>query len=207
VPAESFLGFFERPENADLLGRAAARCLGMLREDDRRVSLGDHLKAETTRLGLYQGQKLLVLDLERCTRCDECTRGCADSHGDGYSRLLREGLRFDRFLVAASCRSCHKPYCLEGCPVDAIHRKGKHLEVVIDNHCIGCGLCEKGCPYGAIQMTTPGDRAVARKAINCDLCGDLVPRGADPFCVRACPHEAAFRFDEKDLLAAVGRKS
>ena len=186
--------------------RVPIATLEMLREDDHRVSLGDHLKAETTRLGLYQGQKLLVLDLERCTRCDECTRGCADSHGDGYSRLLREGLRFDRFLVAASCRSCHKPYCLEGCPVDAIHRKGKHLEVVIDNHCIGCGLCEKGCPYGAIQMTQGGP-AVPRKAINCDLCGDLVPRGSDPFCVRACPHEAAFRFDVKDLLAAVGRKS
>jgi Fe-S-cluster-containing hydrogenase component 2 len=104
------------------------------------------------RQGLYQGQKLLVLDLKSCTRCDECTKACADSHGDGHARLLREGLRFGDFLVATSCRSCHKPYCMDGCPVDAIHRRGNHLEVIIENHCIGCGLCEKNCPYGSIHM-------------------------------------------------------
>src|SRR5262249_29203501 len=29
---------------------------------------------EYVRQGLYQGQRLLVLDLTSCTRCDECTR-------------------------------------------------------------------------------------------------------------------------------------
>ena len=38
-------------------------------------------------------QSLLVLDLEKCTRCDECTRACSDSH-NGVTRLIREGLRF-----------------------------------------------------------------------------------------------------------------
>src|SRR5262249_24001209 len=83
------------------------------------------LLREYVRQGLYQGQKMLVLDLKTCTRCDECTRACADSHKDPTlalrpARLLREGLRFGDFLVATSCRSCHKPYCMEGCPVDAI---------------------------------------------------------------------------------------
>jgi len=32
-------------------------------------------------------QSLLVLDLEKCTRCDECTKACADSH-DGVTRLI-----------------------------------------------------------------------------------------------------------------------
>src|SRR5206468_1205313 len=66
---------------------------------------------EYVELGLYQGQRLLALDLVKCTRCDECTKACADSH-DGTARLLREGLRFGDFLVATSCRSCHKPYCM-----------------------------------------------------------------------------------------------
>src|SRR5690606_6464891 len=39
--------------------------------------------------GLYLAKSLLVLDLERCTRCDECTKACADTHTDGVSRLLR----------------------------------------------------------------------------------------------------------------------
>ncbi len=160
------------------------------------------------RQGLYQGQKLLVLDLKSCTRCDECTRACADSH-DGNARLLREGLRFGDFLVATSCRSCHKPYCMEGCPVDAIHREGNHLEVVIENHCIGCGLCERNCPYGAIHMVPRGTAnpaaaeipggnpnvTAARRAVNCDLCN-----GDEPYCVQACPHEAAYRKTGPALL-------
>ncbi|VTT96703.1 cyclic nucleotide-binding protein : Cyclic nucleotide-binding domain (CNMP-BD) protein OS=Rhodopirellula sp. SWK7 GN=RRSWK_03149 PE=4 SV=1: Fer2_4: Fer4_9: cNMP_binding: Fer4_7 [Gemmataceae bacterium] len=167
--------------------------------------------SEYVRQGLYQGQRLLVLDLQSCTRCDECTRACADSH-DGNARLLREGLRFGDFLVATSCRSCHKPYCMEGCPVDAIHRRGQHLEVVIENHCIGCGLCERNCPYGSIHMVAreqPNPAAAshptgnplmtaARRAVNCDLC-----KGEEPFCVQACPHVAAHRMTGPDLLDEV----
>ncbi|MBY0230096.1 MAG: 4Fe-4S dicluster domain-containing protein, partial [Gemmataceae bacterium] len=168
-----------------------------------------HQQREYARLGLYQAQSLLVLDLERCTRCDECTRGCADSHPDRNARLLREGARFDKWLVTTCCRSCHKPYCLEGCPVDAIHRKGKGLQIVIESHCIGCSLCEKQCPYGAIQMADvkegrTGERtaAVPQKAVNCDLCNGL----DDPYCVRACPHDAAFRFTGEKLLETARKR-
>ncbi|MBN9118120.1 MAG: cyclic nucleotide-binding domain-containing protein [Planctomycetes bacterium] len=168
--------------------------------------------SEYARQGLFQGQKLLALDLNSCTRCDECTKACADSH-DGHSRLLREGLRFGDFLVATSCRSCHKPYCMDGCPVDAIHRREGKLGVVIEDHCIGCGLCEKNCPYGSIQMV-PRDPARSlpllgevpplvasvgpRRAVNCDLC-----EGETPACVSACPHFAAFRIDGPALLDEV----
>ena len=55
-----------------------------------------------------EAQSLLVLDLEKCTRCDECVKACADAH-DGVTRLVREGLRFDKYLVATSCRSCRDP--------------------------------------------------------------------------------------------------
>jgi CRP-like cAMP-binding protein len=30
--------------------------------------------------GLMNAQSLLVLDLEKCTRCDECTKACSDAH-------------------------------------------------------------------------------------------------------------------------------
>jgi len=164
--------------------------------------------------GLFQGQQMLVLDLESCTRCDECTRACADAHGDGLSRLLREGPRFGKFLVATSCRSCHTPYCMEGCPVDAIHRGTQSLEVRIDSHCIGCGLCATNCPYESIQMAPRDPKghdgrrvaAVAHQAVNCDLCQDLVPKGSDPFCVSACPHEAAFRWTGEKLYEVANRQ-
>ncbi len=158
--------------------------------------------------GLFQGQRMLVLDLKSCTRCDECTRACADTHG-GNPRLLRDGMRFGDFLVATSCRSCHKPYCMDGCPVDAIHRKGTRLEVLVESHCIGCGLCERNCPYGSIHMVplgkpgATGTAVVARQAANCDLCASV---GGKPFCVNACPHHAAFRWDGETLRDAVAAR-
>jgi len=159
--------------------------------------------------GLYSAQKLLVLDLESCTRCDECTRACSDTH-DGITRLIREGLRFENFLVASSCRSCLDPYCLVGCPVDAIHRKPREnhpgaVEIVIEDHCIGCGLCSTNCPYGNISMHDVADAAAPQRrlATTCDLCRDLVGPDDDPSCVYACPHDAAFRMSGQELLRIV----
>ena len=163
--------------------------------------------------GLFNAQKLLVLDLEACTRCDECTKACSDTH-EGVTRLVREGLRFDKWLVAGSCRSCLDPYCLVGCPVDAIHREGS-MEIKIEDHCIGCGLCAQNCPYGNINMhgfpvnladpAKPGKtRAVVQqRATTCDLCRDLVTADQDPSCVYACPHDAAFRMSGSELLDRV----
>jgi len=122
----------------------------------------DDLTGRYIDLGLYQGQELLVLDLEKCTRCDECVKACADSH-DGVTRVVRDGPRFGHFLVAISCRSCHDPYCLTGCPVDAIHREGFTLEIRIDDHCIGCGLCAHNCPYGSIHMVVHDDNGHIRE--------------------------------------------
>jgi Fe-S-cluster-containing hydrogenase component 2 len=110
-----------------------------------RVALGEFLDQ-----GLVQAQSLLILDLDRCTRCDECVRACADSH-DGITRLVRDGLRFDKYLVATSCRSCLDPVCMIGCPVGSI-RRNETREIVIEDWCIGCELCAKNCPYGNINM-------------------------------------------------------
>src|SRR5262249_12795697 len=149
---------------------------------------------------LMEAQSLLVLDLDKCTRCDSCVRACADAH-DGVTRLIREGLRFDNYLVATSCRQCRDPLCMVGCPVGAIRRR-QSLEVIIEDWCIGCGLCARNCPYGNISLHPfkvmteaegTGKRAevVKNKATSCDLCHDH----AEPSCVYACPHDAAHRVD------------
>ncbi len=178
--------------------------------------------------GLAGAGNVLVLDLERCTRCDECTKACADSHG-GVTRLIREGLRFGQFLVASSCRSCLDPYCLVGCPVAAIERTPKG-DINIKDTCIGCGNCANNCPYGNINMVgfdkgetvagtrhnasgTPGAGSPAspgrrlavqsQKATTCDKCNGIDP----PSCVYACPHEAAHRMDGKELLNLVKQRN
>jgi Fe-S-cluster-containing hydrogenase component 2 len=45
--------------------------------------------------------------------------------------------------------------CMIGCPVGSIHR-GNNREIVIEDWCIGCGMCAKQCPYGSIQMHDVG---------------------------------------------------
>ncbi len=174
------------------------------------VPLGEFL-----RQGLMNARSLLVLDLEKCTRCDECTKACADTH-DGVTRLVREGLRFDKYLVASSCRSCLDPYCMVGCPVDAIHR-GASREMIIEDWCIGCGTCANNCPYGNINMHPfkTGDTApdpndpshkvavLQEKATMCDLCSGL---DGQPSCVYACPHDAAHRMTGEDLIKDVEKR-
>lgn len=155
--------------------------------------------------GLYQAQSLLILDLEKCTRCDECVRACAEAH-DGVSRLIRDGIRYDKYLVTTSCRSCRDPYCMVGCPVGSIRRKND-LEIIIEDWCIGCGRCAEQCPYGNINMhpfevevrdLSNGEvrTETRKKAAVCDLCTDqCLTENDDPSCVYACPHDAAHRVD------------
>jgi CRP-like cAMP-binding protein/Fe-S-cluster-containing dehydrogenase component/ferredoxin len=163
--------------------------------------------------GLMEAQSLLLLDLDSCTRCDACVRACADAH-DGVTRLVREGLRFDHYLVATSCRQCLDPLCMVGCPVGSIRRRNS-LEVIIEDWCIGCGLCADNCPYGNINMhpfnvfaDLPGAAGkkvamVKQKATSCDLCSDF----AEPSCVFACPHDAAHRVDPRHFFAGLLQKA
>ncbi len=173
--------------------------------------------------GLMEAQNLLVLDLQKCTRCDLCVQACADTHG-GVTRLLRDGLRFEHYLVATSCRQCRDPLCMVGCPVGSIRRRNS-LEIIIEDWCVGCGLCAKNCPYGNINMhpvaavedaadladavghTVSAENAariqkaaLKKKAVTCDLCSDL----NEPSCVYACPHDAAHRIDPRGFFAGIG---
>jgi Fe-S-cluster-containing hydrogenase component 2 len=175
--------------------------------------------------GVGEATNILVIDESLCTRCDNCERACADTHG-GISRLSREaGPTYATLHVPTSCRHCQSPHCMRDCPTDAIHR-APNGEVFIDDSCIGCGNCEKSCPYGVIHMAAepeakprlllwllfglgsgPGeDRShdgVARRtgpkhAVKCDMCQGI---GGGPACVSACPTGAAMRVDPTQLLS------
>jgi Fe-S-cluster-containing hydrogenase component 2 len=156
--------------------------------------------------GLMEAQSLLILDLKNCTRCDACVNACADAH-DGVTRLVRDGLRFENYLVATSCRQCRDPLCMVGCPVGSIRRRNS-LEVIIEDWCIGCGLCARNCPYGNINLhpfevlaedpehAGRKKAAIKQKATSCDLCTHL----KEPSCVYACPHDAAHRVDPRKFF-------
>jgi len=203
--------------HADIRERLVETACALVEKDRRERMEVSHLLGSFTQAGLHEGQNLLVLELNHCTRCQECVKACADSH-DGVTRLVLEGNRFGEYLVPSACRSCHDPVCLVGCPVDAIHRKParpgqpKSLAIVIEDHCIGCGLCAHNCPFGSIHMyEVPADRRWPngkrmacmgeRLATNCDVCESL---DGNPRCVHRCPHDAAVRMTGFELAKHVG---
>jgi CRP-like cAMP-binding protein/Fe-S-cluster-containing dehydrogenase component len=206
IQAAEFREMIERFPEVRLQLQETAR--QRLEENRNRVKVIRDVPVESfLSQGLMEAQSLLILDLERCTRCDQCVHACADAH-DGVSRLIRDGLRWDKYLVATSCRHCKDPLCMVGCPVGSIRRRN-NLEIVIEDWCIGCGLCAKSCPYGNINMhpfdvqvedlVNPGKKIaeVRTKATACNLCLDQDV----PSCVYACPHDAAHRVNPREYFA------
>ena len=118
---------------------------------------------------------------------------------------------------------------MKDCPPDAI-RRAPNGEVYIRDNCIGCGNCERNCPYDVIQMGEPSagrpglwpwllfgrgpgpggkpDAVEApaggpKKAVKCDMCKDL---GGGPACVRACPTGAAIRLSPEQFVDLASRR-
>ncbi len=152
--------------------------------------------------GLVEGKSILMIDLSVCTRCDDCVRGCAETHG-GIPRFVREGDKVGNFLVTRACYHCEDPVCLVGCPTGAIRRTDVGDVVAIDDKlCIGCSTCSNNCPYDAITMFNTGEQWPAdmipeglrgkekQLATKCDLC---YTDSQGPACVRSCPHGCAVR--------------
>jgi Fe-S-cluster-containing dehydrogenase component/CRP-like cAMP-binding protein len=111
--------------------------------------------------GIIDGSNVLVMDMDLCIRCGNCSLACHKMHGQ--SRLLRRGIQIERparigkkrlqhALVPQVCMHCQDPECLTGCPTGSIFRDA-HGQIDIDiPTCIGCFDCATQCPYDAITM-------------------------------------------------------
>lgn len=178
--------------------------------------------------GIGDASDVLLIDERLCIGCDNCERACADSH-EGLSRLDREaGRTYAHLHVPTSCRHCEHPHCMADCPPNAIHR-GADGEVFIDDSCIGCGNCQRNCPYGVIRMDSapprkppllawllaglgpgPGQPSDAWRrrhkrpgeepAKKAIKCDMCAGIDGGPACVRACPTGAAIRVAPENFL-------
>ena len=111
--------------------------------------------------GLIHGESVLLIDLSTCTRCDDCVRACADTHG-GTPRFIREGTRFRQWFIPVACYQCTDPVCMIGCPTGAITRPVGTREVTINKDtCIGCHNCIRRCPRDNI-IEVPVQQSGAR---------------------------------------------
>jgi Fe-S-cluster-containing dehydrogenase component/CRP-like cAMP-binding protein len=117
--------------------------------------------------GLADANNLLVMDMDLCIRCGNCSLACHEIHGQ--SRLTRRGIhvlrpktpdhkKLDQSILApAVCLHCKDPECLTGCPTGAIARfEGGQVDI-IPPLCIGCSDCATQCPYNAISLIPRSD--------------------------------------------------
>ena len=111
--------------------------------------------------GIVDGVNLLVMDMDLCVRCGNCSLACHKVHGQ--SRLLRRGIHIERpvklgsstsqhVLSPSVCMHCKDPECLTGCPTGAIFRDPQGQVDIEPRTCIGCFDCATQCPYNAITM-------------------------------------------------------
>lgn len=179
--------------------------------DEVAPAVGADLMEFLTQNRFFNGTETMVIDLDRCTRCDDCVRACASTH-DNNPRFLRHGPIHSNIMVAQACMHCADPVCMVGCPTGAIHRDAFEGEVVINPAtCIGCTTCATNCPYESIRMVEQrapdGEILVASdarpifKATKCDLCIDQY---GGPACERACPHDALTRMNLNTLDELAG---
>jgi Fe-S-cluster-containing dehydrogenase component/CRP-like cAMP-binding protein len=176
-------------------------------EEEISIKLGPDMLEFLVDNRTINGTATMLIDLDRCTRCDDCVRACASAHNNN-PRFIRHGREMNGIMVANACMHCVDPVCMIGCPTGAIHRESFQGQVVInDDTCIGCATCANSCPYDNIQMVETRDHSgffildeVARtpimKATKCDLCIDQL---GGPACARACPHDALIRLDMRDV--------
>lgn len=217
---------------ADMAGRIALNAFIESRKDslDGAAAYFSQTAQFLVDNGLGEATDALLIDEKLCIGCDNCEKACADSH-EGLSRLDREaGRTYAHLHVPTSCRHCEHPHCMADCPPNAI-RRGPDGEVFIDDSCIGCGNCQRNCPYGVIRMDArppkkpgllswmlfgsgpgPGEASQAWRKKEAAKEGTEQPKVAikcdmcsgiegGPACVRACPTGAAIRVAPEKFLS------
>jgi Fe-S-cluster-containing dehydrogenase component len=228
IEKDALLRFLDqRPRVRDRLRRALRNRLAEQAQTIKVQSSrgGDSLLPFLMNQGIGEATDVLLIDESLCVRCDNCEKACAETHF-GVSRLDREsGPTFAQMHLPTSCRHCEHPHCMTDCPPNALAR-APDGEIYINDSCIGCGNCERNCPYNVIKMApkaeppavnvfawllfgrsrAPGldlreakhDKDAKKIATKCDMCQGLT---GGPACVRACPTGAAIRVKPEQFMA------
>jgi len=154
--------------NPELRNQIVAAFAALSRADDKPPAIEDvkDVRAlasaeEEIATGVVDGANLLVMDMDLCVRCGNCSLACHKVHGQ--SRLIRRGIHITRpvkiggeqiqhVLSPQVCMHCKDPECLTGCPTGSIFRDPRGYVDIDPATCIGCYDCATQCPYDAISM-------------------------------------------------------
>jgi formate dehydrogenase iron-sulfur subunit len=109
---------------------------------------------------------------------------------------------FSWLLRKDGCMHCADPGCLEACPAPgAIVQYQNGIVDVNPEACIGCRMCETGCPFDV-----PRYAESTSKMAKCTLCVDRVQVGLEPACVKSCPTGCLEFGDKSELVAHANQR-
>lgn len=150
-------------------------------------------------------QKAFYIDSSLCVGCKSCQVACKSVHGLP-SEDSEDPVKYSypakitattwtyiaenssRVSVKRMCNHCTSAECIKNCPEAAII-KYAGMVLIDQDRCIGCGTCEKVCPYHAVGVLHRDVNKMKRnKAFKCDACISL--NLSLPACVKACPTES-----------------
>jgi Fe-S-cluster-containing dehydrogenase component len=143
----------------------------------------------------------MVIDLDKCTGCQECTIACKEENNVPYGSPAEQSHRQSPFwhkVIAATegeypsantemipmpCMHCDNPPCVMVCPAKATFKRKDGIVIQNYRRCIGCKYCMVACPYGARSYNYKEQEDKEYQRVDPPLRQDLI--GCWPF-----PHRA-----------------
>jgi len=162
-----------------------------------------------------------LIDVSKCIGCKACQAACMewndlrpemesfqgsyDNPADlnpGTWTLMRftewdnEAGNLEWLIRKDGCMHCEDPGCLKACPAPgAIVQYANGIVDFVEENCIGCGYCVRGCPFNIPRISK-----VDHKAYKCTLCSDRVAVGQEPACIKACPTGSLMFGTKSDMI-------
>jgi len=127
--------------------------------------------------------RFVIADPKLCIACFACVAGCVESHRKaGLQAFPRLYLTYTPSgTMPIQCRHCDDPSCMAVCPVHAITRSDRTIQLN-ETLCIGCKLCMFACPFGVI---IPGGSPVPKLEFNVGNYSYInTPAQAEPMTLR-----------------------
>ena len=170
-------------------------------------------------------QWAMVIDLERCDGCKECTTACQETHFTGDQEWIKvfevKDEAGNTVFLPRPCMQCENAPCLNVCPVGATFRNENGTVLIDHELCIGCRFCMAACPYDARSFNwgepenppgatfakySPEFPVPHRKGTvdKCMFCAHNAMNGQLPACASACSMSAIWFGDLKADIATNG---
>jgi len=155
----------------------------------------------------------ILVDVTRCTGCEQCVAACIQYNGTDPERAeldrwkSPDGLSSDRLSTVVqaadgrfarkSCMHCLEPSCVSACLVGGITKSAEGPVIYDPDKCIGCRYCMIACPFHIPRYEWDKTVPLMKK---CDMCFERQQANQKPACVEACPNQALLFGERKSLL-------